>query len=350
MSREFDLVVVGAGIVGLSTALCAAQAGLRVACIDSQGIANFANASSDESRLFRVSYYEHPSYVPLLLKAIDAWHSLAEGLLIQCGGFYAGPIESELIDGSLKSAIQNGLDHDFISHAEAKQRFPQFSLPDNYWGVFERDAGYVRSYDASLKMASSCIEWGVRFICSEVVGLNSTHSRWCVSTTESAYIGDRVVVAAGNATGKLVPAVAPFLRSEPHLLHWYVTDKSVDWDSAPGFGIMDENNAMLYGFPSGIGIPGVKVGGHQSVTTDSQLDLTNRFLRGISGDICAVRTCNYDRSPDGHFMIGEVEPGLSVACGMSGHGFKFGSVIGHLVMNPRPGLEFLSVDRYLIRS
>jgi glycine/D-amino acid oxidase-like deaminating enzyme len=51
-------------------------------------------------------------------------------------------------------------------------------------------------------------------------------------------------------------------------------------------------------------------------------------------------------------MFGEVEPGLSVACGFSGHGYKFGPVLGELAWQAATDglpkeLSFLNVHRYL---
>jgi sarcosine oxidase len=350
-----DFVIVGAGIVGLSTALAAAKQGLRVACVDSYGINNLANASTDESRLFRLSYFENPAYVPLLMQSREAWHSLSEGLLVECGGFYAGPMESELIDGSLKSAIQNGLDYELMSQPQAKEQFPQFQLPGHYWCVFEKNAGYVRALTACQKMAQMCIDWGVQFFTDEVLSIDCAEQRWQAVCNERNLFGNRMIICAGNATSTLVPQLSSFLTPEPHTLRWLVPDYSVDWTTAPGFGIMDEQNQMLYGFPGNVGIPGVKVGGHQSVDTKAQGEMAANYLRGLTDHVCATRSCAYDMSPDGHFILGEIEPNLSVACGFSGHGFKFGSVIGDLVLNaadralPKE-LDFLSVNRYLIRS
>ena len=74
-------------------------------------------------------------------------------------------------------------------------------------------------------------------------------------------------------------------------------------------------------------------------------------MPGLSPNILSRKTCDYDVSPDGHFMIGEVEPNLVVACGFSGHGYKFGSIIGDVIrecMHDVPHeLSFLDVNRYL---
>ena len=122
---------------------------------------------------------------------------------------------------------------------------------------------------------------------------------------------------------------------------------------------MDENEEMLYGFPAVDDKPGVKVGGHyrfenSALPAQEQrlVELTERFMPGLSRNIVHRRSCDYDVSPDGHFILGEVEPGLTVACGFSGHGFKFGSIIGKLLRDFAMGecpeeYSFLDVARFI---
>jgi len=169
-------------------------------------------------------------------------------------------------------------------------------------------------------------------------------------------VTDQVIVASGNETGTLVPSVAPYLSRQTHLLLWL--DASTGWEGIPGFGIMNEGGEMLYGFPSVDDVPGVKVGGHHQFSSGSLADqesgllaLTSRFMPSLSSSILSKRACDYDMSPDGNFMIGRIEPGLSVACGFSGHGFKFGSVIGDIVWQAAATglpdkLSFLDVIRF----
>jgi glycine/D-amino acid oxidase-like deaminating enzyme len=352
---NFHYIIIGAGIVGLSTALSAAKAGYKVAIVDPFGINSLSNASTDESRLFRISYFENPAYVPLLIRAREEWMSLGKDLYVECGGFYAGPLDSELVDCSQRSAIENNLDFELFSQPEAQKRFPFFHLPDHFWAMYEPQAGYVRSLRATHTVAALAIEWGVQFVNNQVLGIEPKNEGWIVNAQDQNLFGNRIIVCSGIATSSLVPALSPFLVPEPHLLRWLVPDGSIDWTAAPGFGIMNEQNQMLYGFPGNAGIPGVKVGGHQSVDLDAQQFLCKQHLRGLTTQICATRSCTYDMSPDGHFILGEVESGLSVACGFSGHGFKFGSVIGDLVLqaadnNLPKELQFLSISRYLIRS
>lgn len=339
------LAIIGGGIVGISTALYAAQQGWKVTVYDMNGVANPHHASGDESRLFRVGYYENPAYVPLLQKARNEWIALGNDLYQETGLVYVGQLESELIDGTLKSLIQHSLDYELISPAEGADRFPQFKFDDNYWCLFEPQAGFVRAGAATAHLAKLAIEWGVEFRCESI-------------HPESLFT-DYVLVAAGYQTAKLIPELAPFIKRVRYQTVWFGTDNSVDWKNAPCFGLMNAADEMIYGFPDSVGLPGVKVGAHivagQDSLSSTVEQLARMHLNGFSDSIIAVRECSYDQSPDGHFIIGHVQDNVYCAAGFSGHGFKFGSVIGSVVFQSMteghsPETAFLDVSRYFIRS
>ena len=79
-----------------------------------------------------------------------------------------------------------------------------------------------------------------------------------------------------------------------------------------------------------------------------------KHIPGADGELLAVKTCLYTNSPDGHFIVDfhpEVE-GVMVACGFSGHGFKFASVMGEelaagiVTGKMRGEMGFLGVGRF----
>lgn len=356
---EFETIVIGSGIVGLSTAVEAAyHIPSRVACIDAHGVANPLGASGDGLRLFRLSYFEHSSYVPLLREAIEAWRSLDEDLYVPVGGLYAGPADSVLVTGSLESALEHEIQYEILTSAQVRSRYPQFDLPNEFVGFLEADGGYIRAAKATRAMAAKAERLGVQVIVDQAFSISPIGHRWEVSTANGLYFCDRLIVAAGAATVDLVPSLRRYLDREPHLVAWF---DSPDWKDLPGFGIMNEEEEMLYGFPAVDDVPGVKVGGHHRFSSESLsqqerglCELTQRFLPTLSKSVCHRRTCDYDSSPDGHFIIGELEPGLTVACGFSGHGFKFGSIIGRVILDStvefEDDLSFLDVARFTSTS
>src|SRR5213593_3336869 len=112
----YDAIVVGLGAHGSSAAYHLAKRGLRVLGIDRFQRGHTLGSSGGLSRIIRLSYYEHPDYVPLLRHAWDLWRELerdsGESLLAQTGGLYMGPREGQLVPGALLSARTHGLAHE----------------------------------------------------------------------------------------------------------------------------------------------------------------------------------------------------------------------------------------------
>ncbi|MFM8826149.1 MAG: FAD-dependent oxidoreductase, partial [Actinomycetota bacterium] len=74
--RRFDVVVVGMGGIGSSAAFQIAARGAKVLALDPFPIAHARGSSHGQTRLIRLAYFEHPDYVPLLVRAWDLWRDL----------------------------------------------------------------------------------------------------------------------------------------------------------------------------------------------------------------------------------------------------------------------------------
>jgi len=73
MAEVFDVIVLGIGGFGSGAAYHLARRGLRVLGLDRFRPAHDQGSSHGETRIIRKAYFEHPDYVPLLLKAYDLW-------------------------------------------------------------------------------------------------------------------------------------------------------------------------------------------------------------------------------------------------------------------------------------
>ena len=117
--------------MGASAACQLATRGASVIGIDQFEPAHNRGSSHGASRIIRQAYYEHPSYVPLLMRAYDLWRKLEQdsgddGLLQITGGIYFGTPDSATVSGSLQSAVQYNLPHELLDSAEIHRRFPIF--------------------------------------------------------------------------------------------------------------------------------------------------------------------------------------------------------------------------------
>ena len=147
MRKNFDVIVVGVGAMGSAACCHLARRGVKVLGLEQFGIPHALGSSHGYSRVFRTAYYEHPDYVPLLLRALELWKDLEEisgqKLLHLTGGLYMGRPDCDLISGSLGSAREHNLPHEELDHAQLASRYPQFKLPEDFIGLHEPNAGFL---------------------------------------------------------------------------------------------------------------------------------------------------------------------------------------------------------------
>ena len=116
----------------------------------------------------------------------------------------------------------------------------------------------------------------------------------------------------------------------------------------------DDKHGCYYGFPlldtKKFGEPaGLKLAHHypreitdpdnvNRQTTEDDIEnvkyCLNTYLPGIFDSVLSTKICLYANSPDENFIIDKLpgyEENVSIACGFSGHGFKFASVIGEIL-------------------
>lgn len=142
--------------------------------------------------------------------------------------------------------------------------------------------------------------------------------------------------------------------------------------SIPGWAIDNGDGGLHYGFPMLADCPGFKLARHghglevdpdtvnREYTKEDEDDLRNvlqTHLPKANGPLLSMRVCLYTNSPDHHFIL-DRHPHhrrVVVACGFSGHGFKFGSVLGEalaeVALTGRTDLpiDFLSLKRFATR-
>src|SRR4029078_12876466 len=225
-TRQLDVIVAGLGAHGSSAAYRLAARGASVLGFERFARGHTLGSSGGLSRIIRLSYYEHPDYVPLLRRAWTLWRELEdasdETLLTETGGLYAGDPNGELVSGALKSARMHDLEHQVLDAAALRVRYPLFEWPDGWQGVFARQAGWLAP--------ELCIETHLRLAEKDGATLRFDEpvERW-----ESTSDGVRVTTATGtlqakqvrNAAGawasQLAPSLATELSVERNVLLWF---------------------------------------------------------------------------------------------------------------------------------
>jgi sarcosine oxidase len=371
-SEPFDVIVVGVGGLGSAAVFHLARSGLRVLGIERFAVPNEQGSSHGVTRIIRLAYYEDPSYVPLLSRAYELWHELeavaGEQLLHITGSVDAGPPDSFVFEGSVRSCVEHGLEHEVIDGAEVNRRFPGYGLPDESMAVFQPDGGFLLPERCIVAHVEAALAMGAEVRTDErVLEWEAANGGVRVTTDRAMYEADRLVLAAGAWEGELtgLPVVA-----ERQVLAWLdpVRPELFSPERFPVFNLIVEEG-RYYGFPV-FGIPGFKVGRYHHLEEEGDPDVLDRqpnqrdeqvlrefaerYFPDGAGPTSSLKACLFENTPDEHFLLGlhPEHENVIVAGGGSGHAFKFASVIGEIAgqlargESPQLDIGLLSPERF----
>src|SRR5207245_8603177 len=323
--------------MGAATSWRLAHRGVDVVCYDRYSPPHSLGSTHGDSRIIRTAYFEGGWYVPLVREAFTLWRELESetgaDLLTMTGALMIGEPDSAAVKGALDSAKTHGLEIEQLDAVELGRRYPGHIVPDGQVAVLDKQAGILHPEAAVAAMLSR----------TPAVVRDSP----VTSLADLVDNFDAIVVAAGPWTPELIDWIP--LRVERQVHVWFAIARDADWftpDRFPAFVRQTEENGFMYGIPA-LDKKTVKVGRHHDgETTDPHrirrrvdefdLDplrlLTATYMRGVSGHVRHTITCMYTNTPDNHFVI-DFSPDhrrVLVISACSGHGFKFGPVIGDI--------------------
>ena len=146
--NSFDAIVLGLGAMGSSAAYRLAARGQRVLGVEQYTAAHDRGSSHGQSRIIRQAYHENPAYVPLVQRAYELWEQLetdtGEGILKMTGGLMIGARESAVVQGTIRSAREHGLEYQTLDANELRRRFPALQPGRDDMAVYEVKAGFLR--------------------------------------------------------------------------------------------------------------------------------------------------------------------------------------------------------------
>jgi sarcosine oxidase / L-pipecolate oxidase len=351
-------VVVGAGVFGVSAATSLAARDYSVELVDPGPLPRPEAASTDISKIVRMDYGRDALLTELMERAVPAWRSWnarwgetlyhEDGfLLLSKAPLRPGGFEHD----SLTTLQARGHAVETIDGETLRARFPAWPPAVYTDGYFNPAAGWVESGRVMVRLLEDAVRAGVRVRAGDGwAGFIEGGGRisGIVTSSGARYEGDVVLLAAGAWTPILAPWLSAWMWPVAQPVFHLAPDDPERW-RAPEFPVWAAAIAETgwYGFPANAaGLvkianhgPGRRVHPEAMRTTEpGDLDRLRAFLReslpGLAeAPLAASKTCLYCDAFDGDFWIGRdpERPGLAVAAGDSGHGFKFAPVLGDVI-------------------
>ncbi|MEE6452289.1 N-methyl-L-tryptophan oxidase [Gottfriedia acidiceleris] len=378
MNNHYDVIIVGAGAMGMAAGYYLSKGNQKILLIDSFDPPHSFGSHHGDTRIIRHAYGESRDYVPLALRAQKLWEELEQlsgkYLFSRTGVLCAGAAGSTFTNEVINSAKEFSLPLEIMDSKEINLRWPGLRLPEGFIGCLETSSGILFSEECVRAYKELYIEKGNSLLTnSPVMDIELGTNKTQVRTENAIYTTDKLVVCAGAWSGKILEMTGINLPVKPtrKTVAWFECDHHL-YDSSllPAFTI-DLIDKHYYGFPS-LNNSGLKIGRHdggQTVDPDQfnrefgeliedETDLRNflsEYMPLANGRLVKGKTCLYTLTPDEHFIIDQHPEykNVIIATGFSGHGFKFASVVGEiiadLVTNKKPtfDLSMFSLNRFL---
>ncbi len=357
IKRKLHVAVVGAGVFGGWTALYLLRRGARVTLIDAWGPGNSRASSGGETRVIRGTYGPDQPYTKMAARALKLWREnerkWKRQFLHRIGVLWmAAGGDDEWEHGSLSALKEARIPYERMSARELTKRWPQISFEGVEWGVFEPESGFLTARVACQGVVEGFVAEGGTYRQAAVLGneLESGFRKDARLSDGSALKADRFVFACGPWMGKLFPqTIGDKIQSTKQDVFFFGPpsgDLRFDDQHLPVWA--DHRGRFMYGIPGNQG-RGFKVADDtrgpefdptsgERVVSEERLGLARKYLAlrfpGMKdAPLLETRVCQYEQTPDSHFIVDRhpsAEPVWLVGGG-SGHGFKHGPALGEMV-------------------
>lgn len=378
--NHIDTIVIGLGGMGSAAAWACAQRGQSVLGLEQFPLVHQQGSSHGYSRIIREAYYEHPAYVPLVRQAYECWATIEQlinkSLLTPCQCANIGRPDSEIIKGVKRAASEHNLAVEHWSAEQLQANIPALRVPDDYVALVETNAGWLKVEDCVRSMQTLAIHQGAKLHSSEkVLSWACNDSHVTVTTDHATYLANHLIVTAGPWSNQMLTDLGLPLRIMRQLQLWFTPPvHDANHFRLPHLPIfmVETPTGYFYGIPSDAG-PGIKIAQHYGApeltspeqivrhTTEYDLKPIRTFLQAYMPNLADAilaesAVCIYTLSPDRHFII-DRHPHydrVALACGFSGHGFKFVPVVGEMLADLLEGMvnqdvsDLFSIQRLIM--
>lgn len=356
--EDTDIAIIGAGIAGAAVARSLARRGAAVTLLERTQPANHEGSSHGSARIFRYAYPDD-AYTRLVVRAEAVWRDLATeagaALIAPTGALDHGERRDP---AGLAAVLERcGVEHELLSATAAEERWPQLRFATEV--LHHPGAGVIDAERAVQTMVRTAGAHGAAVATNwDVSAVERTASGFALrSAAGETLAARRIVVAAGGwlpALLERLPLRADLRRALPafevrqeQAHHFRYRDDAPATGPWPTF-IHKTADLEVYGLPGGrdAAFAGQKVaqynGGprlRSALEQTGLIDPANRervvgyvgeHMPGLDPAPYAETTCLFTNTPTEDFVVDGVD-GIAILSACSGHGAKFGPLLGELV-------------------
>jgi monomeric sarcosine oxidase len=353
------ITIVGAGIVGLSTAFALLKQGIKhVTVLDQFTVNHYRGSSSGILRLIRLEYGTKKFYTEMVQSSLKLWKSLQQHtqrtLYTPTGLLVLGHENDTFTRPSYDTLCEAGYTPELLTGDTCIQRFPQFNPQGYDLFTYNTEAGMLHASTCLQTLKDAVIDLGGSIL-ENVLVTEIIHDNHCLPlclhlSTREKLTADHVVLATGPWVQQILGGLdLPIRLTRQYVLYFAnLPPATFGLNTFPSFLAND-----LYGFPiyntcTGSGPRWLKAASHQFGAIADPNDISiidERVIKEVTtqlhdlipdlrqAKLAKIGTCIYDVSPDEDFILDQY-PGdsrITFATGLSGHGFKFGLLLGEML-------------------
>jgi len=344
-------LILGAGIMGLSAAWGLCRAGWSVRVIDQDPIPNPRGSSVDHHRLIRHAYGTDLGYMRMVDDAYLAWDllwaDLGENLHVPTGVLVLSQDGGARFRDGRNALLAEGHAVEDLTPVAALARFPFLDLDELAAAYVLAPGGVLLADRIVAALHRHLTARGVVFERATVAEVNPAQAR--LRLADGSQCGaDLLVVAAGPWAPRLLPGLAGRVTASRQVLAYLEPPPALReaWARAPMLLDLQSAEAAdvggFYAVPAVLGTP-LKVGDHRFSLTGDAEDPRSASAAEVAAILAEVRprlrdfksyrllggaACYYDVAPQERFVLEPLGGTAWVMSGFSGHGFKFGALLG----------------------
>jgi sarcosine oxidase len=357
MRAKPHIAVIGAGAFGGWTALHLLERGARVTLIDAWGPGNSRASSGGETRVMRGTYGRDQIYTEMAARALQLWARYEKGwkrhFLHRSGVLWMASAHDDSYErDSIAAMCAEKIKFRELSATQMRKRWPQINFEGIEWGIYEPECGYLDARASCRAVVDACVAAGGTYRHAAVVdnNLENASSRSIALADGSKLKADQYVFACGPWLGKLFPAtIGNLIQPTKQDVFFFGSPTGDDRFSEPNLPVWaDHLETFRYGIP-GSGRRGFKIaddtrgpdfdptGGERVVSQETLRDIREylafRFPALKNAPLIETRVCQYEQTPDSHFIVDRHPENERIwfLGGGSGHGFKHGPAIGEMM-------------------